>query len=40
MDLDVTADGDLDVDCHHTVEDVGIVSWKVYFKSIRLIKPV
>ncbi len=25
FDLDVTADGDLEVDCHHTVEDVGIV---------------
>ena len=24
MDLTVNADGDLDVDCHHTVEDVGI----------------
>jgi imidazoleglycerol-phosphate dehydratase len=24
FDLDVTADGDLDVDAHHTVEDVGI----------------
>ena len=28
MDLDVKADGDLDVDCHHTVEDVGIVLGK------------
>ncbi len=25
IDLDVTAEGDLDVDSHHTVEDVGIV---------------
>ncbi len=25
FDLDVTAKGDLDVDCHHTVEDTGIV---------------
>ena len=25
FDLDLTADGDLDVDCHHTVEDTGIV---------------
>jgi imidazoleglycerol-phosphate dehydratase len=25
IDLDVTADGDLEVDAHHTVEDVGIV---------------
>src|SRR5207244_108782 len=25
IDLDVTADGDLQVDSHHTVEDVGIV---------------
>lgn len=28
MDLKVYADGDLDVDCHHTVEDVGIVLGK------------
>lgn len=25
IDLDIQAKGDLDVDCHHTVEDVGIV---------------
>lgn len=25
MDLDVKATGDLDVDCHHTAEDIGIV---------------
>lgn len=25
FDLDLTANGDLDVDCHHTVEDTGIV---------------
>ncbi len=25
FDLDVSVDGDLDVDCHHTVEDTGIV---------------
>ncbi len=25
FDLDIKADGDLEVDCHHTVEDVGIV---------------
>lgn len=28
IDLDVKADGDLDVDCHHTVEDIGIVFGK------------
>lgn len=25
FDLDVTVEGDLDVDCHHTIEDTGIV---------------
>lgn len=25
MDLNIKADGDINVDCHHTVEDVGIV---------------
>ncbi len=25
FDLDISADGDLDVDCHHTIEDIGIV---------------
>ncbi|MBQ7064554.1 MAG: imidazoleglycerol-phosphate dehydratase HisB [Firmicutes bacterium] len=25
MDLEVEAEGDLEVDCHHTVEDIGIV---------------
>ncbi|MEG0107512.1 MAG: imidazoleglycerol-phosphate dehydratase, partial [Lachnospiraceae bacterium] len=25
FDLDVHIDGDLDVDCHHTIEDMGIV---------------
>ena len=34
MDLDVTADGDLDVDCHHTVEDVGIVLGKCISKAL------
>lgn len=28
--LDLTAEGDLDVDCHHTVEDVGIVLGKLF----------
>ncbi len=28
MDLNINVDGDLDVDCHHTVEDVGIVLGK------------
>ena len=34
IDLDVTADGDLDVDCHHTVEDVGIVLGKCISKAL------
>ena len=25
FDLDIKAEGDLDVDCHHTVEDLGLV---------------
>lgn len=29
MDIDLKADGDLDVDCHHTVEDIGIVLGKM-----------
>lgn len=28
MDINVICDGDLDVDCHHTVEDIGIVLGK------------
>ncbi|MCC8014622.1 MAG: imidazoleglycerol-phosphate dehydratase HisB [Eubacterium sp.] len=28
IDLDVSCEGDLEVDCHHTVEDVGIVLGK------------
>ena len=27
FDLAVKATGDLEVDCHHTIEDVGIVHW-------------
>ena len=34
MDLTVNADGDLDVDCHHTVEDVGIVFGKCLAKAL------
>ncbi len=34
IDLDVTADGDLHVDCHHTVEDVGIVLGQALEKAI------
>ena len=34
MDLDVNANGDLDVDCHHTVEDVGIVLGKCIANSL------
>lgn len=28
IDMDISCDGDLEVDCHHTVEDVGIVLGK------------
>ncbi|MBQ8940965.1 MAG: imidazoleglycerol-phosphate dehydratase HisB [Firmicutes bacterium] len=34
MDLTVNADGDLDVDCHHTVEDVGIVLGKCLAEAL------
>jgi len=34
IDLDVTADGDLQVDSHHTVEDVGIVLGQAIEKAV------
>src|SRR6476659_7944081 len=34
VDLDVTADGDLQVDAHHTVEDVGIVLGQALEKAL------
>jgi imidazoleglycerol-phosphate dehydratase len=34
MDIDLKADGDLDVDCHHTVEDVGIVFGKCLINAL------
>jgi imidazoleglycerol-phosphate dehydratase len=34
IDLDVSAEGDLQVDSHHTVEDVGIVLGQVIEKSL------
>lgn len=34
MDLNIKADGDLDVDCHHTVEDVGIVLGKCFAQAL------
>lgn len=34
FDLELTADGDLDVDCHHTVEDTGIVLGEAIAKAI------
>ena len=34
IDLDVTADGDLQVDSHHTVEDVGIVLGQALEKAL------
>jgi imidazoleglycerol-phosphate dehydratase len=34
IDLDVTADGDLQVDAHHTVEDVGIVLGQALEKAL------
>lgn len=34
FDLNVKAQGDLDVDCHHTVEDVGIVLGQVFKEAL------
>ncbi len=34
FDLEVSADGDLEVDCHHTVEDTGIVLGKAIFEAV------
>ena len=34
FDLSVTCDGDLDVDQHHTVEDIGIVLGQTFNKSL------
>lgn len=34
FDLDLKADGDLDVDQHHTVEDVGIVLGQLFSKAL------
>lgn len=36
IDLMVEADGDLDVDCHHTVEDVGIVFGKCLTEALNV----
>ncbi len=34
LDLNVDCEGDLDVDCHHTVEDVGIVLGKCFEEAL------
>ena len=34
IDLDVKAEGDLHIDAHHTVEDVGITIGQAFFKAI------
>ncbi len=34
IDLDISCDGDLEVDCHHTVEDVGIVLGKCIAEAL------
>lgn len=34
MDLELTCKGDLGVDCHHTIEDVGIVLGKAFAAAI------
>jgi len=34
FDIDVTADGDLQIDLHHTVEDIGIVLGQAFAKAV------
>ncbi len=34
FDLDISCQGDLEVDCHHTVEDVGIVMGQLFARCI------
>ena len=34
LDLNIDCEGDLDVDCHHTVEDVGIVLGKCFEEAL------
>lgn len=34
MDLNLKAKGDIEVDCHHTIEDVGIVMGKVFLEAL------
>ena len=34
MDLDVKADGDIEVDLHHTVEDTGIALGQAFTKAL------
>lgn len=34
FDLDVTCDGDIEVDQHHTVEDIGIVLGQVFYQCL------
>ena len=34
FDLDITAKGDLEVDCHHTIEDTGIVLGQALAKAL------
>ena len=35
IDIDLKCDGDLEVDCHHTVEDVGIVLGDCFNKALK-----
>lgn len=39
FDLNVTVKGDLYVDCHHTIEDVGIVLGKAIKEAVGEKKP-
>ena len=34
IDLDITADGDIEIDDHHTIEDVGIVLGEAFLEAI------
>ena len=40
MDLEVFCDGDIDVDYHHTVEDIGIVLGEALYKEVYPVKNI
>ena len=34
FDMDLDMKGDLEVDCHHSIEDLGIVMWQTFAKTL------